>query len=1748
MIRYYIRFRDIIDIRLHCDFSHNLKGDFMNKKFPVFIVVVLYGLFCFSCKDPVGNQDAIAVRFQNLTANGSISEQTSALTLTFNQDIPRLSAADITLDAGDTGAVKGAVTRSAKGTYSLAVTGVTKQGSVTVSVKKTGYVFSGNPQTAVVYPEPVAVTFSSLAANGSATAQTNALTLTFSQDITGLSAGDITLEAGTTGAVKGELTRSAAGTYSLAVTGVTAEGSVTVSVAKTGYAFSGSKTVTVYPAPSTGPHDIAVTFSSLIANGSATAQTNALTLTFSQDITGLAVGDITLEAGTTGAVKGELTRSAAGTYSLAVTGVTAEGSVTVSVAKTGYDVSGSPQTVTVYPVPSTGPQDIAVSFNSLTADGSATAQTTALRLTFSQDISDLAAGDITLDAGDTGAVKGALTRIVLSSANPCIYSLAITGVTTQGTITVSVAKTGYDVSGNPQTATVYPAPSTGPHDIAVTFLNLAVNGSSSAQTNALTLTFDKDIENLSAGDITLESGTTGAVKGALTRSAAGTYSLAVTGVTAQGTVTVSVAKTGYVVSGNPQTVTVYPGFVTVTFSSLSANGSSSAQTTTLTLMFSQDITGLTADDITLGAGTTGAVKGALTKATATATGTYSLAVSGVTTQGIVSVSVSKTGYTVSGNPKTATVYPAPSSQAAQVELVTASNSGVPAYRFTPNAGETWSNFKEITFKVRVDDNASYNNTGGRLHVYGFWSSGFANGWMGLGGGWDATLRLIWYQKGLNGVGTASTVPISTILGKNTAPPSSLVGQWVTYTLSIANNATDNVYIGNYNGDNYPAGTSTGPWILGAGLTTNSGAISYYIKDVALVRKDNTQLNPDAFTGNSLGSYSISQNSSTDVTRTVVDEPGPPIAVTFNSLTADGSASAQTTALTLQFSQDITNLAAGDITLNAGITGAVKGALTKGATAGTYSLAVTGVTTQSSVTVSVEKTGYIVSGGPKTVPVYPAPVAVTFNSLSADGSVSARTTALTLTFSQDITGLAAGDITLESGSTGAAKGALTPTGTGTYSLGIWGVTAQGSVTVSVAKTGYAFSGSPKTVPVYPSPFVPGLAELITASNSGVPAYRFTPNAGETWSNFKEITFTVRVDDTASYNNTGGRLHVYGFWSSGFANGWMGLGGGWDSTLRLIWYQKGPNGVGEASTATISTILGKNAAPPSSLVGQWVTYTLSIANNATDNVYIGNYNGANYPAGTSTGPWILGAGLTTNNGTITYYIKDVALVRKDNTQLRPAALEDNFLDSNFPVSISQNDATNVTRSVVDAPSGSAPTAVTFNSLTASNSASAQTTALTLQFSQDITGLDASDITLSSGTTGAVKGALTRTGTGTYSLGISGVTAENIVMVSVIKTGYAVSGNPKTATVYPVPPVLLHTKWPFKVGAAVSNGALSTTNGQYPLLKHFNVLVAENEMKPQSVMPWNKPATFPGTYSWTNADKYVTYAKANNASVRGHVLVWHAQTPDYFFDVTGSGDTATTTMTKDVLYDRMEKHIKTVFEHFKGDVGWWDVCNEVIGDNGQIRAAGNPSNGGSWYTKVMENSGQTGMAKYEFILKAFQFARQYADANGGTNVKLYLTDYNIEFYTWSKHSELLRLVDYLIANDAPIDGVGFQTHINYTFDVNNLSMAIDNVAAKTRKDGVKLMSQVTELDMSVFNNDDLTLDDATLAVRLATQATKYRALFDIFKQKYEAGKLDMVVLWGVNDANTWLNGRPQGRVDHPLLFDRNSQPKPAFNKLVE
>ncbi|MDR2094762.1 MAG: fibronectin type III domain-containing protein [Treponema sp.] len=93
--------------------------------------------------------------------------------------------------------------------------------------------------------------------------------------------------------------------------------------------------------------------------------------------------------------------------------------------------------------------------------------------------------------------------------------------------------------------------------IPVSFTGAEANGSSSVMTTKLNLSFDQDIEDLSAGDITLMPNNTGAVKGALAKIGIGVYELAVSGISAGGSVTVAAAKNGYTITPSGKEATLY---------------------------------------------------------------------------------------------------------------------------------------------------------------------------------------------------------------------------------------------------------------------------------------------------------------------------------------------------------------------------------------------------------------------------------------------------------------------------------------------------------------------------------------------------------------------------------------------------------------------------------------------------------------------------------------------------------------------------------------------------------------------------------------------------------------------------------------------------------------------------------------------------------------------------------------------------------------------------------------------------------------------------------------------------------------------------------------------------------------------------------------------------------------------------------------------------------------------------------------
>ncbi|WP_336790430.1 endo-1,4-beta-xylanase [Paenibacillus sp. MMO-177] len=318
-------------------------------------------------------------------------------------------------------------------------------------------------------------------------------------------------------------------------------------------------------------------------------------------------------------------------------------------------------------------------------------------------------------------------------------------------------------------------------------------------------------------------------------------------------------------------------------------------------------------------------------------------------------------------------------------------------------------------------------------------------------------------------------------------------------------------------------------------------------------------------------------------------------------------------------------------------------------------------------------------------------------------------------------------------------------------------------------------------------------------------------------------------------------------------------------------------------------------------------------------------------------------------------------------------------------------------------------------------------------------------------------------------------------------------------------------FKLGTAVLVNEIEDSNSPDAQLvkKHFNSLTAGNELK------WDATEPQEGQFNFTRSDKIVDFAVQNGIAMRGHTLIWHSQTPNWvFYDENGN------LASKELLFARMKRHIETVVGRYKGKIYAWDVVNEVL-------EPGDKQPGG------LRNSLWYKIAGEEFIEKAFEYAHE-ADPNA----KLFINDYNTNMP--EKRQDLHDLIKRLKDKGIPVDGVGHQTHIG--IESPQVQELDDMIQAFT---DLNIEQQITELDMSVYTNDNDAYDTFPLELQIK-QAKRYKEIFDVFRK--HADQLTAVIFWGKDDLNTWLRTFPVNRNNWPLLFDERLQAKYAYWALVD
>lgn len=326
-------------------------------------------------------------------------------------------------------------------------------------------------------------------------------------------------------------------------------------------------------------------------------------------------------------------------------------------------------------------------------------------------------------------------------------------------------------------------------------------------------------------------------------------------------------------------------------------------------------------------------------------------------------------------------------------------------------------------------------------------------------------------------------------------------------------------------------------------------------------------------------------------------------------------------------------------------------------------------------------------------------------------------------------------------------------------------------------------------------------------------------------------------------------------------------------------------------------------------------------------------------------------------------------------------------------------------------------------------------------------------------------------------------------------------------------------FKVGAAISGRDMKTPKHLELVCREYNSFTCENEMKPMFLLDYDTISKDPAKYDTDPAvtlervRKYLDFAKANGIQMRGHTLVWHNQTPRWFFHE--NYDEKAPTASKETMLARLEGYIKNVLtaiqSEYPGVIYAWDVVNEAV-DEGGFRPRS------PWQNIVGE----------EFIFKAFETARKYAEPG----VLLFYNDYTTYEY-WKRDFIVENILKPLIDRGL-IDGMGMQSHLL----MDDPSMEDYKIALETYG-ALGLVIHATELD--IHNNDNSEASMQALADR-------YEQLFKIFLDAKTQGKANVgcITFWCLLDEESWLTGFRQ-ETSYPLLFHGDCEPKKAYHSVV-
>ena len=334
--------------------------------------------------------------------------------------------------------------------------------------------------------------------------------------------------------------------------------------------------------------------------------------------------------------------------------------------------------------------------------------------------------------------------------------------------------------------------------------------------------------------------------------------------------------------------------------------------------------------------------------------------------------------------------------------------------------------------------------------------------------------------------------------------------------------------------------------------------------------------------------------------------------------------------------------------------------------------------------------------------------------------------------------------------------------------------------------------------------------------------------------------------------------------------------------------------------------------------------------------------------------------------------------------------------------------------------------------------------------------------------------------------------------------------------------------KMGVCITNASnLENVYTVKNIKKHYNSISLENEMKPDHVLggtpnlitieeakslgyiiPDNYKDTMVPKLNFDATDLAMKLCTENDLSLRFHTLVWHSQTPNWFFRTDYTAGTEF--VSSDVMDARMEFYIRSVMKHvydseYSSCVYAWDVVNEYwnADDTNWIAIYGKQNHEPS------------------FVKRAFEIADDMLKQYGiRDKVSLVFNDFN----TYMNSQHLLAIIEYVNSEEKLCDAFGMQAHLDTGYPSTDL---FKNTAKKFLEAGYEV--QLTELDVTCKND--------------LTQSNYYYSLMKgLLDLKKAGGNISGITYWGMGDDRSWRGSQK------PLLFSMLGIPKPAYYKVLQ